>query len=100
MCDLLEKGEKVSAKTVCTVFERLLRFVSDGSHPYSPIKHPFLLYTFFDWEGDGETDHVGIVERCENGIVYTVEGNSGDACRQRSYPVGSSSIYGYGILAY
>lgn len=53
---------------------------------------------FFDWEGDGETDHVGIVERCENGIVYTVEGNSGDACRQRSYPVGSSSIYGYGVL--
>lgn len=55
---------------------------------------------FFDWEDDGETDHVGIVERCENGIVYTVEGNSGDACRQRSYPVGSSSIYGYGIPAY
>ena len=55
---------------------------------------------FFDWEGDGETDHVGIVERCENGVVYTVEGNSGDACRQRSYPVGSSSIYGYGIPAY
>ena len=55
---------------------------------------------FFDWEGDGETDHVGIVERCENGFVYTVEGNSGDACRQQSYPVGSSSIYGYGIPAY
>lgn len=55
---------------------------------------------FFDWEGDGETDHVGIVERCEGGIVYTVEGNSGDACRQRSYLVGSSSIYGYGIPAY
>ena len=55
---------------------------------------------FFDWEGDGETDHVGIVERCEGGIVYTVEGNSGDACRQQSYPVGSSSIYGYGIPAY
>ena len=55
---------------------------------------------FFDWEGDGETDHVGIVEKCENGIIYTVEGNSGDACRQRSYPVGSSSIYGFGIPAY
>ena len=34
---------------------------------------------FFDWENDGETDHVGIVEKCENGVVYTVEGNSGDA---------------------
>ncbi len=55
---------------------------------------------FFDWEEDGETDHVGIVERCENGIVYTVEGNSGDACRQKQYAVGSSVIYGYGIPAY
>ena len=32
---------------------------------------------FFDWECDGEVDHVGIVEKCENGIVYTVEGNLG-----------------------
>ena len=55
---------------------------------------------FFDWEGDGETDHVGIVDKCENGVVYTVEGNSGDACRQNQYTVGSSSIYGYGVPAY
>ena len=55
---------------------------------------------FFDWEGDGITDHVGIVEKCENGTVYTVEGNSGDACKQRKYAVGSSNIYGYGISAY
>ena len=51
-------------------------------------------------EGDGTTDHVGIVEKCENGTVYTVEGNSGDACKQRQYAVGSSNIYGYGIPAY
>lgn len=57
-------------------------------------------YYLFDWEGDGETDHVGIVEKCENGVVYTVEGNSGDACRQKQYTVGSSSIYGYGVPAY
>ena len=55
---------------------------------------------FFDWEDDGTTDHVGIVEKCENGTVYTVEGNSGDACRQRQYTVGSRNIYGYGIPAY
>lgn len=55
---------------------------------------------FFDWEGDGSTDHVGIVEKCENGTVYTVEGNSGDACKTRTYTVGSSVIYGYGIPAY
>lgn len=56
---------------------------------------------FFDWEGDGITDHVGVVEKCENGTVYTVEGNSiGDSCRQRTYSVGSSVIYGYGLPAY
>ena len=44
---------------------------------------------FFDWDNkgssgpqDGESDHTGIVERVENGVVYTVEGNSGDACRE------------------
>ncbi|WWR17974.1 lysozyme family protein [Lachnospiraceae bacterium JLR.KK009] len=55
---------------------------------------------FFDWGSDGSIDHVGIVEKCENGTVYTVEGNSGDACKQQSYPVGSNSIYGYGCPAY
>ncbi len=61
---------------------------------------------FFDWNDpggfsgpqDGVPDHVGIVERVENGRVYTVEGNSGDKCCQRSYPVGYYEIYGYGIL--
>ncbi len=55
---------------------------------------------FFDWEGDGETDHVGIVEKVENGTVYTVEGNSGDSCKLNSYAVGNSVIYGYGCPAY
>lgn len=53
---------------------------------------------FFDWEGDGHTDHVGIVERCEGGRVYTVEGNSGDRVRQKNYAVGSRLIYGYGVM--
>ena len=75
-------------------FESKGRF-RDGS--YTPVAGDII---FFDWEGDGETDHVGIVEKCENGVVYTVEGNSGDACRQKQYTVGSSSIYGYGVPAY
>ena len=41
-----------------------------------------------------------LVQRSRWILVYTVEGNSGDACRQRQYAVGSSSIYGYGIPAY
>lgn len=31
---------------------------------------------------------------------YTIEGNSGDSCRQNSYPVGYYEIYGYGTPAY
>ena len=60
---------------------------------------------FFDWDNkggsgpqDGLADHVGIVEKVENGIVYTVEGNSGDLCAQRNYPLGHYEILGYGIL--
>ena len=52
---------------------------------------------FFDWDGDGRSDHVGIVEKFEEGMIYTIEGNSGDICRRRCYDVGSSVIMGYGI---
>ena len=45
-------------------------------------------------------DHVGIVERVENGVVYTVEGNSSDSCRQRSYSVGHYEIWGYATPVY
>ena len=47
---------------------------------------------------DGESDHTGIVEKVENGIVYTVEGNSGDSCRQCQRAVGNYEILGYGVL--
>lgn len=62
---------------------------------------------FFDWDNkgssgpqDGQSDHVGIVEKCENGIVYTIEGNSSDSCRQNQYPVGHYEILGYGVPSY
>ena len=61
---------------------------------------------FFDWEGDGESNHVGIVERYEGGIVYTVEGNTstrvnGENVRgvwQHQYPISAQSTLGYGLI--
>ena len=60
---------------------------------------------FFDWDNkgssgpqDGLSDHVGIVQKVENGIVYTVEGNSGDSVRVNQYSVGHYEILGYGVL--
>lgn len=55
---------------------------------------------FFDWDHDGTCDHVGIVERCDGTTVYTVEGNSGDAVRERNYAISSDSIMGYGMVVY
>ena len=51
---------------------------------------------FFDWDQDGRSDHVGIVEKFEEGKIYTIEGNSGDACLRRCYVAGSDVIMGYG----
>lgn len=60
---------------------------------------------FFDWDNkggsgpqDGEADHVGIVQKVGDGIIYTVEGNSGNLCRVNRYPVGHYEILGYGVL--
>ena len=61
---------------------------------------------FFDWEDeeggglDGGADHVGIVERVENGRVYTIEGNTADNCRERSYPLGYFEVLGYGLIEF
>lgn len=53
---------------------------------------------FFDWEGDGTTDHIGLVIGRDSEYVYTVEGNSGDAVKVKQYRIGSSVIYGYGLM--
>ena len=55
---------------------------------------------FFDWESDGLADHVGIVEKVENGFVYTVEGNSGDVCAERHYTLRVAPIFGFGLPEY
>jgi hypothetical protein len=57
---------------------------------------------FFDWadSNDGQADHVGIVEKVENGRVYTIEGNSNDSCKQRDYDLNSNEIRGYGTPMY
>ena len=53
---------------------------------------------FFDWDLDGSADHVGIVIGTDGSRVYTVEGNSGDACKIRSYDVNYECIKGYGLM--
>lgn len=68
--------------------------------PGSATPEPGMLI-FFKWYGSDAliADHVGIVERVENGRIYTIEGNSNDMVRRNSYPVGYGEILGYGVTA-
>lgn len=49
----------------------------------------------FDWGADGNSDHIGIVEKVENGKITTIEGNSSDSVKRNSYEIGSSKILGF-----
>ena len=53
---------------------------------------------FFDWDLDGVADHVGLVLGRDGSRVYTVEGNSGDACKIKSYDLNYQCIKGYGLM--
>ena len=63
---------------------------------------------FYDWDDpdgefgpqDGKPDHTGIVERVVDGVIYTIEGNSGDSCRRNEHPVGEKVILGFGVPRY
>ena len=94
---LIQK-EAVPKFSVCTDgvawFQAKGKWQSGGSVPTPGT------IIFFDWDHDGASDHVGIVESCDGTTVHTIEGNSGDAVKQNSYTVNSRSILGYGLVAY
>ncbi len=75
----------------------------DGNE--EPVPGMIIFYDWDDPEGefgpqDGKPDHTGIVAKVENGIIWTIEGNSGDACRMNQYSVGEYVIMGYGCPKY
>ena len=90
---LIESG-KVPKFSLCssgvTWFQGKNKWQSGGTTPSAGM------IIFFDWDHDGTSDHVGIVEKCEGGRVYTIEGNSSDQVRQRNYAVDYGAIMGYG----
>ena len=55
---------------------------------------------FWDWNGNGIGDHVGIVEKVQNGRVYAIEGNANDRVQRLSYDLNDSRIKGYGTPAW
>ncbi|MFG1945413.1 CHAP domain-containing protein [Nonomuraea sp. NPDC048826] len=49
----------------------------------------------FDWDQNGDIDHVGIVKSADGSTVYTIEGNSGDRIKANSYSRSNVDIVGY-----
>lgn len=95
-CGLIESGA-VPKFASCPAGVEWFR--SNGKwkdNSYSPAAGTII---FFDWDRDGVSDHVGIVEKCENGRVYTVEGNSNDMVQQSIYILESDLVLGYGLSA-
>lgn len=56
---------------------------------YTPSAGDFI---FFDWNKDGQVDHVGIVVNVANGRVNTIEGNTSNMVARRSYQLGGIVI--------
>lgn len=53
---------------------------------------------FFDWDGDGNANHVGALLLKDGDRIYTIEGNSGGMVAVRYYNSGDARIMGYGVL--
>jgi cell wall-associated NlpC family hydrolase len=54
---------------------------------------------FFDWNEDGHSDHVGLVIGVDvDGVIYTVEGNSGDMVKIKKYQPDLPKIKGFGLM--
>lgn len=71
-------------------------FIKKGKWYNRKIEPKPGMIIFFDWDNDGVSEHTGIVEKNEDGLIYTIEGNSHDVCCRKWYAAGDKSIMGYG----
>ena len=71
-------------------------FIKKGKWYNRKIEPKPGMIIFFDWDDDGTSEHTGIVEKYEDGLIYTIEGNSHDVCRRKWYAAEEKCIMGYG----
>ena len=96
-CGYLDAGVLPRMEGVLPYVEWFIQHNQWQSRDFVPLPGDII---FFDWDGDGLANHVGIVARVEDGIVYTVEGNTAERCAERHYTVGEVPILGYGLPWY
>ena len=94
---IIEAGGYMDAPLECGCQEMINLYKEAGRYTpgsaFVPEKGDVI---FYDWQGDGHADHVGIVEICDGINIVAIEGNNNDAVRRRTLKVGASYITGYG----
>ena len=88
------KEDSLPKYAVCD--EGIRWFIKKGKWYNRKIEPKPGMLIFFDWDNDGVSEHTGIVEKYEDGLIYTIEGNSHDVCRRKWYEVAEKCIMGYG----
>lgn len=90
-------GTECGVERHVKLFQNAGIWIEDGS--ITPQKGDIIV---FNWDEDsqpnnGFSDHIGIVYNCEKGIIYTIEGNTGNAgtVAKRAYSVGNGNIRGF-----
>lgn len=90
-----------SCNQMIAKFKKMGRWTEDDAH----VPHLGDII-FYDWQdngvGDdkGSSEHVGIVEKVENGKITVIEGNKSDAVARRVLNVNGRYIRGFGCPAY
>lgn len=80
------------------LYQELGRWIEDDAYVPSPAD-----VIFYDWQdtgyGDnvGQSDHVGIVVACTDGMMTIIEGNCDNAVKLRQIAVNARFIRGYGV---
>ena len=107
-CGLIENGQ-IPRYSVCdngiAYFKEKNRW-QDRENGYLPAQGDVIFFNWLEKDENGnlfqdeKSDHTGIVEYYDSSTnkVYTIEGNSGDECKERSYNVDDIQIMGYGTM--
>ena len=95
-------GRECGVERHIQIFKRLGIWNEDGAS--TPKSGDIIT---FNWDqdyqqNDGFADHIGIVERVENGLIHTIEGNSGavGTVKRNVYRIGHGNIRGFATPRY
>ena len=95
-------GRECGVERHIQIFKRLGIWNEDGAS--TPKAGDIIT---FNWDQDSQSnngfaDHIGIVERVENGLIHTIEGNSGvvGTVKRNVYRIGHGNIRGFATPRY